>query len=220
MNLPGRLRDTTLGDVLGTLFRHRVTGYLELIDAYGLIHRVEIHDGLIAGIESPQGPRLGQLLGLEASPHPSQGRLGEQLLARGLIEEEQLEAALKYQILQRLELLFELPDAAIRFRVPRPRDFDRTAPAPLSEKEFLVGRRRSRGGSEGAEVAEAQRSRRDALRVLGLRDGASPSEVRAAFRELAAKYHPDRHRAMEQAQRTDLFRKFAEISRAYHSLSA
>lgn len=48
---------------------------------------------------------------------------------------------------------------------------------------------------------------KDYYEVLGLEKGASPEEVKKAFRKLAAKYHPDKKTGDEQ--------KFKEISEAY-----
>lgn len=66
MNLPGRLRLTTLGDVLGAVYRGRTSGVLELVETEGpkagRSHRIHFLDGLVADIESdPPADRLGCL---------------------------------------------------------------------------------------------------------------------------------------------------------------
>jgi len=50
--------------------------------------------------------------------------------------------------------------------------------------------------------------------VLGLEENASDSEIKAAFRKLAMKYHPDKNPGSEEAERT-----FKNITAAYETLS-
>lgn len=61
--------------------------------------------------------------------------------------------------------------------------------------------------------------RRQALAVLGLYDGAKPAEIKKAYRELAAKYHPDRvaHLGPELVELTS--EKFKQINAAYEYLT-
>lgn len=63
-----------------------------------------------------------------------------------------------------------------------------------------------------------QARRREALAVLGLYDGAKPAEIKKAYRELAAKYHPDRvaHLGPELVELTT--EKFKQIKAAYEFL--
>jgi len=216
MQLPGHLKDTTLGDLLGALFRERATGFLDLIETSGAQHRLEVREGKVHAVETElEAPRLGELLSVSELPDAVDGRLGETLIAHGLVSHLQLEKALHRQMLARLELLFSVKDAAIRFRAPRPRQDDPTRPQPLEKHEFLEGRPRKRT----PEVKATQRRHSlGALSVLGLGEDASPADIRAAFRELAAAHHPDRHPGVDSEERAQLFRRFAAISRAYHSL--
>lgn len=217
MQLPGRLKDTTLGDLLGALHRDRVTGFLELVEPSQRTHRIELWDGKVQAVETEApAPRLGDLLDIAELPIPVEGRLGESLMAQGLVSHFQLEKALHRQTLARLELLFGIEEAAIRFRAPRPRTSDPTAPPPLETEEFLGGRPRKRGD---AVTSESVRRSSSALRVLGLCDGAKAVDIRRAFRELAGQHHPDRHPGLSAEERAKLFRRFAEISRAYHALT-
>ena len=57
----------------------------------------------------------------------------------------------------------------------------------------------------------------DPYLVLGVARTATAAEIRAAYRELAARYHPDRHQGnpLEELTRA----KMAEINRAYETLS-
>jgi hypothetical protein len=227
MRIPGRLRDTTLGDVLGTLHRAQATGYLELHERSGPVHRIELRNGTVVAIDSPHGPKLGELLELDpVARQAGRTRQGEEWLARGWISEGRLRVALSEQLRQRLEVLFTVSDADLRFHVPRPQVADPTAPAPLSPSEVLRGRPRRRrdappAGKRREEVPAGSRSgteRDDALRVLGLADGATRADVQRAFRELARKSHPDGHPGASTTRRVELLREFAALSRAYHLL--
>ena len=61
--------------------------------------------------------------------------------------------------------------------------------------------------------------RKKALAVLGLRDGASDTEIKSAYKGLAAKYHPDRvaHLGPELVELTS--EKFKEVRQAYEFLT-
>ena len=63
MDLPGRLRATTLGDLLGALHRARVNGTLELAEDRGRLHRVHLAQGLVAAVElDAASPSLAEIL--------------------------------------------------------------------------------------------------------------------------------------------------------------
>ena len=51
MQLPGRLKSTSLGDLLGTLHRAESTGALELIEPQGRVHRVYLARGRVSAVE-------------------------------------------------------------------------------------------------------------------------------------------------------------------------
>jgi len=57
----------------------------------------------------------------------------------------------------------------------------------------------------------------DPYAVLGLARGATPAEIKTAYRELVAKYHPDRHQGNPLEELAAA--KLAEINRAYEILS-
>lgn len=229
MILPGRLRDTTLGDVLGTLFRARVTGTLELVElsgpASGRVHKVVFVDGAITGIEpGAAGAKLGELLDVDITARRRYSpehhhRIGEYLVDAGIVTADRVRTALHEQLQARLEGLYRLSDARLSFRPPRPQGSDPTAPAPLAQDEFLHGRPRRRRAD--AVAPTRQHSDRDeALRTLGLPQGATRAEVQAAFRRLAQESHPDRRPDASESERRELLRRFSSLSRAYHRLLA
>lgn len=59
-------------------------------------------------------------------------------------------------------------------------------------------------------------TKRDYYEILGIRKGATPEELRKAYRELALRHHPDRVSADKKKQAEDTFK---EISEAYGVLS-
>lgn len=226
MKLPGRLSATTLGDVLGALHRARAGGVLELEEPSGRRHHVYLAGGLVLDVDTQLAvPRLGELLVAErlvesdvarrtASRQVGQpGRpIGELFVAAG-VARGVVSAGLRRQSRARLDALFALRDASLRFHVFGGRRS--ASEAPLSPREFLHGRPRARGEapSGGARRTDT-RSRH--LAVLGLDSGASQADVTRAFRRLARTHHPDLCR--DASTRATALRRFAELSSAYHAL--
>ncbi len=251
MQLPGRLRLTTLGDVLGAVHRARASGVLELQER-GITHRVFWSDGMITQVDTDLvRTRLGDLLAgqgflgaralarlarrlLEA---PRQ-RAGEILVEEGFVSPDLVSEGLRRQLRQKLEALFQLQDAQLTFRIPRPHDQHRS---PLSPGEFLHGRPRARprarysaaqeraksgpapgpygsaGSSPPQRAPHGSRSR--AYATLGLLPGADRAAIQQAFRRLALNLHPDRFPNADAGERVRLLSRFAELSAAYHSLA-
>lgn len=184
MNLPGRLRATTLGDLLGSLCRAGISGVLELVEAEGVragrVHRIYLDRGRVDEVDTT------------------------------------LEDAERARLAARLDALFRISEALIRFRTRSPRR-EATAP-PLDPSEFLPNRPRAR---ERRAPAGSKRARTlQALRVLGLGPGARPQDVREAFRRMARESHPDRHPDASPEERRQLLSRFSELSAAYHAVIA
>ena len=59
----------------------------------------------------------------------------------------------------------------------------------------------------------------DFYQVLGLTHTADAAAIRAAYRNLAKRYHPDRFEALDEEFRALAHRKFLELKAAYDALS-
>ena len=68
------------------------------------------------------------------------------------------------------------------------------------------------GGSPSEERAAA-------LRVLGLSEGATMDEIKAAYREMTKKYHPDRHTGATEEVRVLVEEKMREVNNAHDFLT-
>lgn len=208
MQLAGRLSLTTLGDVLGALYRGRATGILELTECgapSGRTHRIHLSYGLVRDVESNIEARVIDMrVSFDASRDMHQRQRS------------------------RLEALFRLNDARLAFRIADLRRIYEPV-APLGPVEFLHGRPRFRdagarrfGASPRDDVPARRRdpARVRALKTLGLAENADKTAVSRAFRALASRYHPDRFPGADEHERAELMRRFAELSAAYHTLVA
>ena len=211
MQLAGRLSRTTLGDVLGALYRGRATGILELIEcgnsSCSRTHRIHLSYGLVRDIESNIATEA-RVVDTRVSLDPS-----------GEMQQRQR---------SRLDALFRLNDARLAFRIADVRRIHEPV-SPLGPGDFLHGRPRFRdagsrrfGASARDDVPARRRdpARVRALRALGLAENADKTDVSRAFRALAARYHPDRFPGADERERAELMRRFAELSAAYHTLVA
>ncbi len=225
---------------------------LELSEDRGLTHRVFWSDGMITQVDTALfRERLGDLLAgqgflgaralarlarrlLEA---PRQ-RAGEILVEEGFVSPDLVSAGLRRQLRQKLDALFQLQDAQLTFRVPRPHQPHQS---PLSPGEFLHGRPRARpraryaaaqeratsnyssGGGASSSSSTSQRAahgtRSHAYATLGLLPGADRASIQQAFRRLARNLHPDRFPHADPSERARLLSRFAELSAAYHALA-
>lgn len=245
MQLPGRLKSTTLGDLLGSLHRGRVSGTLELVEASGRTHRVHLASGLVTAVEVDRtASPLGEILRQEGEVDDdvlrrsllramASRRLHGEVLVRDFhLSPEVVGRALRRQLMLRLKMLEELPDARIFYRVTVPVPRGALVDEPLDSSEFLAGRRRARDRApapQNGTFRTAQRARfpgtidvarLTAYRALGLSDGALADDVKRAYRRLVREYHPDLHPDATNEERRTLSARFAEVTAAYRSLVA
>jgi hypothetical protein len=201
VELPGSLERATLGDILGALYRDKVSGTLclEELGRFYQRHLIHLRDGLIHQVDTARRASVTAL-----------SRAELWLAGNG----DALER------LERLEGLFQLSQARISFRVMGPR---RTpSERPLEPSDFLYGRRRRRDvlGDVTPLPAHYESPRQAALRSLGLAGDPSPDAVRAAFRKLARHCHPDLYARADETTRAESSKRFIELSRAYEALIA
>lgn len=243
MDLPGRLRATTLGDLLGALHRARVNGTLELTEDRGRTHRVHLARGLVAAVElDAASPSLAEILRSDKAADEdllrrsllramaSQRLHGEVLVDDFRLSPEVVGNALRRQVLARLAVIDQLPDARVSFRVavrvPRGALTGRVSATsncaawdpPLAPQEFLHGRRRLRERAFPTPPPESHAS--SSWRVLGLAPGAQVDEIKRAYRRLARAVHPDLHPGASDEERRALQARFVEITDAYRALVA
>ena len=240
MQLPGRLRATTLGDVLGAVHRACASGTLEILEDRGRIHRVYVAEGLVAAVElDGAAPSLAELLRRDRlvddetlrrsllRAMASRRLHGEVLVTEFHLARSVVDAALRKQLLARLHLLEQVGDAQLLFRVALRSPRGALRERPLQPREFLVGRKRARDRvyDETARSAPAPTPRApqvDAVpfRVLGVPAGADTLAIKRAYRKLALRLHPDMHPKATEAERRALSARFAEVTAAYKALVA
>lgn len=243
VQLPGRLKATTLGDVLGQLHRGRTTGTLELVEDTGRTHRIFLHLGLVSSVElDGHSVALGEILRREGSVNDdvvkrsvlrslsSKRLLGEVLVMDFCIAPSVVGSALRRQIVSRLQTLEQLVDARLHFRVAVRAPKGALTSEPLGPEEFLRGRRRARdrggrahpdsGTYAVAARRESHRERLTAFAVLELPPESDEIEVKRAYRKLVRAYHPDMHPLAIDEERRELSERFGEVLRAYRLLSA
>jgi hypothetical protein len=243
MQLPGRLRSTTLGDILGTLHRGLCTGTLELAEDRGRIHRVHLVGGLVVAVElDSAGPTLGEVLRSEGLAEDevirrsllralaSQRLHGEVLVGEFRVSPAVVGAGLRRQLAARLALLEEVKDARVCFRVTvkRPREALEGSSA-AGPTDFLHGRRRARerattGASNPRPAAASEgqgpgRGRPTPWQALGLPPGAASADIKKAYRRLARAVHPDLHPDATDGERRVLSARFSVLTEAYRALT-
>ncbi len=236
MQLPGRLKATTLGDLLGTLYRSGATGSLELSEPTGRTHLVHMILGRVSAVEvDGASPSLAEILGRDSEVDAdvirrsllramaSQRLHGEVLVTDFQLSPELVDRALRAQTVVRLRALEQLADARICFRVAlrSPRHALRL---PLEAAEFLKGRPRVRDRQPRPATFSVSRTmsaeKLSAFHALGVNVGAAPSEIRGAYRKLVHACHPDLHPCVSQDERRALLDRFVQVTEAYRTLVA
>src|SRR5437868_11820765 len=130
MQLPGRLKATTLGDLLGALHREAATGTLELVEPNARTHRVHLARGLVTAVELDRASvSLAELLRREDEIDDdilrrsllramASRRLHGEVLVRDFhLSPSIVGRVLRQQVMIRLAVLEEIADAQIAYRV-------------------------------------------------------------------------------------------------------
>jgi DnaJ domain len=230
MHLPGRLKATTLGDLLGTLHRAASTGTLELVEDRGRSHRVHLAQGLVVAVElDGTAPSLAEILRHDRAADDDvlrrsllRAMASRRLHGEVLVDDFRLSPAvvgdaLRRQVLARLSVLDKLGDARVSFRVAVRTPRGALHAAPLGPGDFLSGRRRARARLERSLDTERDDT---PWAILGLAPGAEEPEIKRAYRRLARTVHPDLHPGATDEERRALEARFSEITQAYRALVA
>lgn len=228
--IPGNLARSTLGDILGSLHREAASGSLGLTDWNAGLQQHAIHwnGGLIHGVESEFAvTSLSSLMERERLVARTTSSVGHAACTDRSSFRRELESARRAQRIERLEKLFGLRQARLTFNVAQGATRVRVS-LPLQPMDFLHGRPRLRDdervpGTNQPFVYGAQDctlSQRDAdLTTLGLPLEAKAEDVRCQFRQLARRWHPDRHPHVSNATLAALSRRFSRLSAAYQRLT-
>ena len=248
MNIPGRLANTTLGDLLGTLFRSQISGILELTEDVGPVagraHSLNFHTGLIYGIQTPLGaPPLGELLldigVLTRSQHYELLRrlaqvpgksTGNFLAELHWVQPDTFDRAVHQQLSDRLTALFDLRDARVTYRIARPATHSPWPSSPLPPEVFLHGKPRNRdrqatpGSPRETEAGDqhylstSAAARLRALMFLGLAPTCGAADIKKAFHRMVSRLHPDRYVSAPPSQQVAARKRFAQVVDAYNTL--
>lgn len=233
MQLPGRLRTTSLGDLLGSLHRARANGTLELVEGERT-HRVFVSEGQVVAVEyDGSTSSLGEVLRSSRVVDDdvlrrsvlrslaSRRLLGDVLVHDFAIAPAVVGSALRRQITRRLEQLDKLHDARVSFRVTVRPPATALRDEPLRASEFLRGRERARDRGERSSAPRIDPDRAAALRTLGLAyDEATDSDaIRRAYRRLAKTTHPDAYPDASETERRALETRFHHLTNAYELLA-
>jgi hypothetical protein len=245
MQLSGRLKATTLGDLLGALFRGRATGTLELVEMNERAHRIHVADGLVTAVEVDRAcASLGEILQREEGLDDdtlrrsllralaSQRLHGEVLIKDFRVDPSVVDRALRTQALLRLRMLEVLSDARVSFHVTMRAPRSARTETPLGPSDFLTGRLRARDRvAESGTFPSSSRARpltprafdsvrTASLRALGLEPSACEDEVKRAYRRLVRSIHPDLHPTATTEEKRGLAARFSEVTAAYRALVA
>ncbi len=228
MLLPTRLRETTLGDLLAALHRAYASGVLELV-VPGRHHAIHLRRGLVQAVEcSERSHRFGDLAtdtGLcprDAVEHASREafarntRIGQHLVARGVLSPATRDRVLQAQRARRLDALYGLADADLRFHAARPLPPGSAEQSPMSAGEAFHGRARRRDRVRAPTHPGGDRRR--ALRVLGLDEATTPTQLRARYRERVTALHPDHAVNLDERERERRVAELRAVIDAYRSL--
>src|SRR5688500_7237555 len=244
MQLPGRLKATTLGDLLGALHRSAASGTLELVETNGRTHRVHLSQGLVTAVELDRASAsLAEVLRRDdvidedtlrrslLRAMASRRLHGEVLVRDFHLSPSIVDRAVRQQLMIRLSVLEELADAQVCYRVTVRPPRGALVEEPLGPSDFLAGKKRARDRAPASEAryrssrphfvpGTFDTAKANAYRALGLPFGADTTEVKQAYRRLVRSYHPDLHPSATHDERRTLSTKFSEVTAAYRTLVA
>lgn len=240
MQLPGRLKATTLGDLLGSLHRGEVSGTLELAEPTGRTHRIHLARGLVTAVEIDRAAAsLSEILHAEENidddvlrrsllrAMASRRLHGEVLIRDFRLSPEVVGRAVRRQMMLRIQMLEELADAQVLYRVTMRPPRGALTDSPLEPVEFLVGRKRARDRAESGTYRASSgmpgaidHARLGAFRMLGVPNGSPDDDIKRAYRRLVRQYHPDLHPDANHDERSALSSRLREITAAYKQLVA
>ncbi len=249
MQLSSRLRDTTLGDLLALMHRNNASGVLELLESRSR-HAIHLRRGYVQAVESECATlRLGDVatrrwgigrISVERArmyAHSKGIKIGQALVALRVIEANQLDALLAEQQRARLEMLYGLRDAELRFRVSRPLPLGAAEQNPLGVRDTFYGRPRkqARSASASSPPPTPPRSHTTATHTtyarvsshpfakeyaeLGVSLDADATMIRKSFRELVLHLHPDRAQQLSAQEREIRAQRLVSVIRAYRTVS-
>jgi DnaJ domain/Domain of unknown function (DUF4388) len=233
MRLASRLRNTTLGDLLAVLHRSGASGVLELIEPHAR-HAIHLRRGQVQAVETNMGAaRLGDVAARKRGisrplverarmfAHSRGIRIGQALVATQAIRATELDDLLAIQQRERLDHLYALPDAEVRFRVARPLPSGTSEQTPLSARDAFFGRprRQERLGRVHSHHRGPGRLDEIALATLGLTAAATREQIRGAFRQLVLRLHPDRAGDIGDQERSERSQQLLAVLDAYQRLS-
>ncbi len=229
MLLPSRLRETTLGDLLASLHRAFASGVLELLEA-DRRHAIHLRRGLVQAVEcSERAYRFGDLAAetglcpradVERASREARARgrrIGHHLVTVGTLSAQARDRVLDAQRARRLDALYALSDADLRFHAARPLPPGASEHTPMDARETFHGRARRR--DRGRPGAAASPSRLAALAALGLSGDCSDAQVRARYRERVRALHPDRARPTSERERRSQLAELRAVIDAYRALN-
>ena len=218
MLLPSRLRETTLGDLLATLHRAYASGVLELVEPHRR-HTIHLRRGLVQAVEcSERAHRFGDLAAdtglcarsdVERASREARARgwrIGHHLVTTGAMSALARDRVLDAQRARRLDALYAVSDADLRFHAARPLPPGSAEQSPMEARETFFGRARRR--DHGRTTAHTS-LRAAALATLGLSSDATESQVRSRYRERVRELHPDS--GAPSANETERLRRVSEL---------
>ncbi len=89
-----------------------------------------------------------------------------------------------------------------------------------SADRFDRPRGQATGGEQSRATDSEKRAAKDPYTILGLAPGASREEIKAAYRRLAGKYHPDKVQHLGEEFQKLAEARFKDIQEAYDKLMA